>query len=91
MAWYAELKRRKWWCINGINIINIYKQKLYDDWYNSLTDNEKQRLEEYRKDKKEKDRQDTEKALAKLCWLYSFMNRATGGRIDNYKDLLRQL
>ena len=41
MAWYAELKRRKWYCINGIDMMRIYKQKLYDDWYNSLTDEQK--------------------------------------------------
>lgn len=28
MAWYAELKRIKWYCINGIDMIQIYKQKL---------------------------------------------------------------
>lgn len=89
MAWYAELKRRKWWCINEIDIINIYRQKLYNDWYDSLTNSEKQELEKYKKKKEEKERQDTEKAIAKLCWLYSFMKRATGGRIDTYMDLLR--
>ena len=45
MAWYAELKRRRWYCIIGIDMIRLYKKKLYDDWYNSLTDEEKQRLE----------------------------------------------
>ena len=47
MAWYAELRRRKWYCINGINMVNIYKHKLYDDWYNSLTNEQKQQLQEY--------------------------------------------
>ena len=51
MAWYAELKRRKWYCINSVDMIQLYKQKLYDDWYNALTDEQKQRLEEYRKSK----------------------------------------
>lgn len=41
MAWYAELKRRKWYCINGIDMIYIYRKKLYDDWYNSLTEEQK--------------------------------------------------
>lgn len=66
MAWYAELKRRKWYCINGINMIHEYKKKLYDDWYNSLTDEQKQRLEEYRKAKAEKRKHEAKIALARL-------------------------
>lgn len=54
MAWYAELKRRKWYCINGIDMVSLYSQKLYDDWYNSLTEEQKQRYEEYKKAKAEK-------------------------------------
>lgn len=80
MAWYAELKRRKWYCINGINMIQIYRKKLYDDWYNSLTDEQKQRLEEYEKEEVKKRKRDMEMALARLGWLYSFMNRSTHGK-----------
>ncbi len=69
MAWYAELKRRKWYCINGIDMIHAYKRKLYDDWYNSLTDEQKQRLEEYRKAKAEKDRREAREALQRLLMM----------------------
>ena len=89
MAWYAELKRRKWYCINGIDMIRFYKQKLYDDWYNSLTEEQKQRLEEYKKVKAEKRKHDAEMALARLGWLYSFMNEATHGRMDEYMECAR--
>ena len=89
MAWYAELKRRKWHCVNGIDMIHLYKQKLYDDWYNYLTDEEKQRLEEYRKAKTEKRKHDAEMALARLGWLYSFMNEATHGKMDEYMECAR--
>lgn len=89
MAWYAELKRRKWYCINGINMIQIYRKKLYDNWYNSLTDEQKQRLEEYEKEEAEKRKRDAEMALARLGWLYSFMNRATHGRMDEYMECAR--
>lgn len=89
MAWYAELKRRKWYCINGIDMIRFYKQKLYDDWYNSLTEEQKQRLEEYKKAKAEKRKHDAEMALARLGWLYSFMNEATHGRMDEYMECAR--
>lgn len=89
MAWYAELKRRKWYCINGINMIHIYRKKLYDDWYNSLTDEQKQRLEEYEKEEAEKRKRDAEMALARLGLLYSFMNRATHGKMNEYMECAR--
>ena len=89
MAWYAELKRRKWYCINGIDMIQIYKQKLYDDWYNSLTDEQKQRLEEYRKAKAEKRKRDAEMALARLGMMFETVNRMTDGRMYDYMESAR--
>lgn len=84
MAWYAELKRRKWYCINGIDMVQIYRKKLYDDWYNSLTDEQKQRLEEYKKAEAEKRKREGEKALARLCMMFDTMDRATHGRMSEY-------
>lgn len=69
MAWYAELKRRKWHCINGIDMIQLYRKKIYDDWYNSLTDEQKQRIEEYRKAKAEKNRRKAKKAMQRLLMM----------------------
>lgn len=89
MAWYAELKRRKWYCINGIDMILLHRQKLYDDWYNSLTDEQKQRLEEYRKAKAEKRKRDAEMALARLGMLFNIMNEATYGRMGDYMESAR--
>lgn len=89
MAWYAELKRRKWYCINGVDMIQLYKKKLYDDWYNSLTDEEKQRLEEYRKEKAEKRNRDTQMALARLGLLFNAMNEVTHGRMGDYMENAR--
>lgn len=86
MAWHAELKRRKWYCINGIDMIQIYKQKLYDDWYNSLTDEQKQRLEEYRKAEAEKRKRDGEMALARLGMMFNVMNEVTHGRMYDYME-----
>ena len=80
MAWNAGLKRRKWYCINGIDMMRLYKQKLYDDWYNSLTDEQKQRLEEYEKEKAEKRKHDARMALARLGIMYNFMNEVTHGK-----------
>ena len=89
MAWYAELKRRKWYCINGIDMIQLYKEKLYDDWYNSLTDKQKQRLEEYRKVKVEKRKCDAEMALASLGMMFNVMNRDTHGRMGDYMESVK--
>ena len=81
MAWYAELKRKKWYCINGIDMIQLYRKKLYDDWYNSLTDEQKQRLEEYRKAKAEKNRREAKEAMQRLLMMSSMVSglyRRTG-------------
>lgn len=74
MAWYAELKRRKWYCINGVDMIHAYRQKLYDDWYNSLTDEQKQRLEEYRNAKAEKNRREAREALQRLLMMSAMVS-----------------
>lgn len=71
MAWYAELKRRKWYCINGIDMIYIYRKKLYDDWYNSLTEEQKELLEKRRKEKEEKEHKEAIRALASLMSVFS--------------------
>lgn len=89
MAWYAELKRRKWYRINGIDMIRIYKQKVYDDWYNSLTDEQKQRLEEYRKAKAWKRKRDAEIALARLGMMFNVMNQVTHERMGDYMESAR--
>lgn len=81
MAWYAELKRKKWYCINGIDMIQLYRKKLYDDWYNSLTDEQKQRIEEYRKAKAEKNRREVREAMQRLLMMsrmVSGLYRRTG-------------
>ena len=74
MAWYAELKRRKWNCINGIDMIQLYRKKSYDDWYNSLTDEQKQLLEEYRKAKAEKNRREAREAMQRLLMMSSMVS-----------------
>lgn len=56
MAYYAELKRRNWYRINGMrNMIYVYSEMLYDEWYDSLSDEDKQYLEEQKKKRREKE------------------------------------
>lgn len=78
MAWYVELKRRKWYCINGVDMIRLYKRKLYDDWYNALTDEQKQRLEEYRKSEAEKDSRKARAAIQRLLMMNSIIAERLG-------------
>lgn len=57
MAWYAELRRRKWYCINGVDMVLWYKRYLYDIWWSSLSEQEKYAVIERRKqDEKRKER-----------------------------------
>lgn len=49
MAWYAELRRRRWYCINGIDMVLWYKRYLYDIWWSSLSEVEKYAVIERRK------------------------------------------
>lgn len=57
MAWYAELRRRRWYCINGVDMVLWYKRYLYDIWWSSLSEVEKYAVIERRKqDEKRKER-----------------------------------
>lgn len=77
MAWYAELKRRKWYCIKGVDMICFYKKYLYDEWYNSLTDEQKQRLEERRQAKKRKEEREARAAMQQLAFLTGYIRSRT--------------
>lgn len=79
MAWYAELKRRKWYCINQFNAIRWYHQYLYDEWYNSLTDEQKQRLEENKRKREEQRRKEAHEAIQRLAFM-----TATIAGLNNY-------
>lgn len=91
MAWYAEVKRRKWYCINEVDMITAYRQKLYDDWYDSLTDVQKQQLEEHRREEEEKRKRDGEMALARLEMMSIIMSGAMHGNMGNYIKTLKEL
>ena len=85
MAWLAELKRRKWYCIVGLRMIYVYKKKLYDDWYNSLTEEQKQELEDYRKRKREKLDRELQESFNRLNLISQAIGKAYNGF---YRELL---
>lgn len=65
-------------------MIQFYKKKIYDDWYNSLTEEQKQRLEEYQKEEAKKRKRDGEMELAMIAKIFNSMNQMTHGRMSDY-------
>ena len=64
-------------------MIHEYKKKLYDDWYNSLTEEEKERLTEIKKQKQEKADQELKMIMSQL----SAMKALLSGLPNAYRDL----
>lgn len=55
MSWFAEIKRRNWKCIIGYDMVLEYKQFLFRSWYNSLTDAERVKYEEYKLEQRKRE------------------------------------
>ena len=87
MAWYAELKRRGWYCINGGNAIRWYKKKLYDDWYNSLTEEQKLQLEENKRKREERRWREAQEAVGRLLSMTTMMADVANRSNSKYGDL----
>ena len=66
MPWHAECKRRNWYCILGWDAISWYSDFLYTEWYNSLTPEQKQKLEDYKKKKQAEQAEELKSAFACL-------------------------
>lgn len=66
MAFYAEMVRIGWYCVKSLQMIHWYKQKLYDDWWDSLTEEEKEIVEENRRKRKERRDKELHDALMRL-------------------------
>lgn len=67
MAFRAELIRRRWYCVCGFNAIRWYSNKLYEEWYASLTPEQIEKL----KEEEERSRLESEKRLMNLFLGYS--------------------
>ena len=87
MAWYAELKRRQWYCINGGSATQWYRRKLYDDWYNSLTEEQKLRLEENKKKRAEQRDKELKQTMSQLLSMTAMMAGTYGGLYDKSRYL----
>ena len=75
MAWYAELQRIKWHCIKGFDAIKFYKKYQYDKWYNSLTNEEKEKLKEEQALRAKKAEDEFNSVLAQLSFFMEELHR----------------
>lgn len=89
MAWYAELKRRYWYCINGFYVIRWYKRFLYDEWWNSLSEEDKARVEESRKRRKEEADKQAKDCIKRLC-IMSTMIAGLNSPYNKYGDIYNE-
>lgn len=78
MAVYAEMKRLKWHCIKGFDIIAWYSQWRYDTWYASLSEEDKAKYAYYlKREKLEKERK-ARTALLNLLGIHTMCSLLTG-------------
>lgn len=74
MAWYAELKRRGWYCINKWNAIAWYKKCLYNAWWNSLSEEEKAVVERNRELAAKRREREAKEAVGRLMSITAMMS-----------------
>lgn len=87
MAWYSELKRRHWYCINGFDMIKWYKRFLYDEWWNSLSEEDKTKIEELRKREKEESDRHLQDCLKRLGMMSLMIAGLNSPYYDKYGDV----
>lgn len=89
MAWYALYKWFiPWRKTPYINWIIWYKRYLYDEWFNSLSEDEQAVELERKKMIMEKRKRDVQNALAALIGMNAILNRYTYDSISSYSDFI---
>ena len=92
MAFYAEMKRRNWYCICGTNMISWYSNFLYDEWWNSLTEEQRERIIQRRKARREKADRECREVMQRLLVLSAAVSGIAppkGGYTELVRDFLR--
>lgn len=84
MAWYAELCRRRWYCINGLDMVLWYKRYLYDIWWSSLSEEEKDRITELRKRREERKERELKEFIAMTNAINSIYSKMGIGEFYRY-------
>ena len=84
--WFIQWSKRLY-----INRIEWFKQHLYQEWFNTLSEDEQRielkRQEELRRKRKEQ----SLTALACLCAIHSQLDRATNGSVRMYSEICRDM
>lgn len=89
MAWYALYKWFiPWRKIPYTNWVNWYSNKLYDEWFEGLTDEQKERVLEYQRKKKEKREAEARQCLLFLEGMLTYLDDRTHGAVSMYRSLL---
>ena len=91
MAWFAELKRRNWYCICGDNMITMYREFLFQEWYSSLTEEEKAEYERLQEEKKRQDEIELNTSLAKLAAMNGILAGACARSGSNSSDFIDKI
>lgn len=69
MAWYAEMVRtRKPWLWYQ-SMIDWYSNKLYQEWYDSLSPEEIERLKEKKRRREEREKEELDRAMHHLMMM----------------------
>lgn len=84
MAFFAEMNRRQWPCVCGFYAITWYSNKLYNEWYESLTPEQKQILEDRKRKREEKNRRDIVRTFSFMLGVMGDLAMRSARRYDKY-------
>lgn len=73
MAFWAECVRRNWWCVNGFDWISWFSEYDYNNWWNSLTDEQRERIIARRKARREAEHRQVMKSLAMMTATMAYL------------------
>lgn len=84
--WFIQWSKRPY-----INRIEWFKQHLYDEWFNSLSENEQRNELQRQADLKQRRKEQCLTALACLGTMYNQLDRSTNGSLGVYSEILRDM
>lgn len=76
MAWFAELNRRRWYCIIEMDAIREFKKKRYDEWWQSLTPEERERVLDQKERERQKNRDEARAAMQEMLMMEALIFNA---------------
>lgn len=80
MAFYAEMVRRKWHCVNGCDMIRWYKKYRYEMWYASLSEEERVAYHDRLKRDRERAEREARNAIMGLLSMATMCSSLTGDK-----------